>query len=66
MLPLLKPASVDKTLGHIYHQPATVAYQQMALAAGLQLQQPAAAYVPITSQYIRCSLHVEPARFLAR
>jgi len=57
MVPVLKPPSVQDggkcaaaagtTMPALY-QPATVAYQQMALA-GMQLQQPAA-YVPITSQ----------------
>jgi len=48
MLPVLKPPSVDTKCGPALpvYQPATVAYQQMALA-GMQLQQPA--YVPITS-----------------
>jgi len=44
---LTKPPPVD---GKCVYQPATVAYQQMALA-GMQLQQQA--YVPITSQYTR-------------
>jgi len=49
MMPVLKPPSVDGKCGTALpvYQPATVAYQQMALA-GMQLQQPA--YVPITSK----------------
>lgn len=51
MLPVLKPPSVD---GKCVYQPATVAYQQMALA-GMPLQPPA--YVPLT---IAAPAPVEP------
>lgn len=57
MVPMLKAAGPEGgKCGVPYYQPAAIAYQQMALAATMQLQQPA--YVPITSKCRRLANHL--------